>query len=225
VSNPEQYWAQINVPDSVAEKTVHQTVPHSTMGNMIVGDYDVEGADNKFNAFICVFERNASGDQVLGYKQFSFPGAKLVTAYGVWQNGSDSTSYTIAGGLNYDGSGVLNYGFLVNVDYDPKTGTIVVGIPMTFNFNNNASIPTHFEGITELATGSLCFSLAAMSTEGAAFAVVKRNNGSFGNAPQWIPAQCGTGNTVLTNKLFGVYPISGGDQSYMETFPGATCPP
>jgi hypothetical protein len=213
-------WTPIDMPpDVVGGATVRNTIPHSTMGELIVGNYDLKGADpGKFNAFI--YNINTGMYQPLTLTLESGDVAKLVTAYGIWQNGIGSTSYTIAGGLDKDGKG-LNIGYLV--DYDSETCR--TSNLKTFKYDNEPTLITHFEGITEC--GPDCYSLAATGDQdaadrGAAFAVVKRNpDGSFFGEAEWQrvyqAASTGitTGNTVLTNNLFGIYETSNGIQSYV----------
>jgi len=46
-------WTTINVPDTIAGGTVANTVPHSTMGDLVVGNYDLAGAPLSCgNAFV-----------------------------------------------------------------------------------------------------------------------------------------------------------------------------
>ena len=46
-------WTQIDVPSSlVGGATVSNTIPHSTMGDLVVGDYDLQGVAASANAFI-----------------------------------------------------------------------------------------------------------------------------------------------------------------------------
>jgi hypothetical protein len=203
-------WTTIDMP-AVGGATVRNTIPHSTMGELIVGNYDLKGAEpGKFNAFIYNINTGVFQPLMLG-------SAKLVTAYGIWQNGRDSTSYTIAGGLD-DGSG-LNVGYLV--DYDSRTS--MTSNLRTFRYDNAPDLITHFEGVTQF--GPHHYSLAATGDQdkenrGAAFAVVERNpDGSFGEA-EWQRVQppssgISTGNTVLTNNLFGIYQTGNGIQSYV----------
>ena len=37
------YWKKIDMPDDVASGVVRNTIPHSTMGELIVGNYDLKG--------------------------------------------------------------------------------------------------------------------------------------------------------------------------------------
>jgi hypothetical protein len=205
-------WTTIDMPDHVAGGEVRSTIPHSTMGDLIVGNYGLLGFEGKFNAFI--YDIRATKYHRLNLKLEAGIGPRLVTAYGIWQN--DKDSYTIAGGL-FDGSGV-NVGYLVDYDSLKRGETLV---PKTFSFDNEPGLITHFEGITKYGEeltklGPRYYSLAATGDQsttnqgGAAFAVVERlPDGSFGEA-WWKQVQATssgitTGNTVLTNNLFGIY--------------------
>jgi hypothetical protein len=196
-------WTQINMPDSVAGVKVAFTIPHSTMGDLVVGNYD-SYEPGKANGFIFNVKTKA-------YKKI--PVGNFLTAYGIWQNGgSSSSSYTITGGLKEGGD--LDVGYLV--DYDVALDTF--SHLTYFQYNNKPGILTHFEGITLYGNG---YSMAAESDEGAAFATIPRNsNGTFGTA-QWVPVKypatqgISTGNTVLGNNLFGIYQPGTGIQSYV----------
>ncbi|MBB6249785.1 hypothetical protein [Nitrospirillum iridis] len=196
-------WTQIDVPSDLAGGTVANTIPHSTMGDLVVGDYDLAGQAGSANAFI--YNVRTGTFQLLDI-------GPLATAYGIWQNG-DGAAYTIAGG--YKSGHGANQGVLL--DYDAATGAItrVTG----FSYNNDPGIVTHFEGITGVPDG---YALAATTDAGAAFAKVARApDGSFGPA-EWLattnPATVGicTANSILENNLIGIYqPATGGIQSYV----------
>jgi hypothetical protein len=199
-------WTQINVPESLAGGTVANTIPHSTMGDIVVGNYDLAGKPGSGNAFI--YNIKTGVYQVLNI-------GPLATAYGIWQNGgAASSSYTIAGG--YKSKGDLNVGFLL--DYDAIKGSI--GAPTPLSYKNKPGLITHFEGITLFGSG---YSLAATTDDGAAFAIVEKNpDGSYGE-PLWVPipnpagTKLNTANSVLDNSLIGIYTSNGGIQSYVAT--------
>lgn len=195
------------------------------MGDLIVGNYDLQGhVSGKFNAFVYNMKTRTFQPLYLEYE----PGkvAKLITAYGIWQHGIDSTHYTIAGGL-YDHDRALNVGYLVDYNLDTnKTSHLKM-----FKYDKAPSLITHFEGITKYGEeitefGPRRYSLAAMGDQdaantGVAFAIVERQpDGSFGPA-KWeeinVANSSGitTGNTVLTNNLYGVYTTGNGIQSYV----------
>jgi hypothetical protein len=162
-------WTQIDVPSSsVGGATVEDTIPHSTMGNLVVGDYDLQGDPNSGNAFIYDMANES-------WTIFDFGNSTSsdTTAYGIWQ---DSTNiYTIAGGTGV-GPGINN-AFLVN--FNSSTDTFSPDLSY-FSYNGTAGLVTHFEGITGVPGG---FNLIATTDNGAAFATVTMNlDGSFGNA-------------------------------------------
>ena len=196
-------WTQINMPDSVAGGSVAFTIPHSTMGDLVVGNYDLHQPASA-NAFIFNVKTGVYTRMSVG---------ALTTAYGIWQNDKpSSSSYTIAGGFR-DGNDI-NVGYLVN--YDAARGTF--SNLTHFSYNNQQGILTHFEGITAFKNG---YSLAAEGDAGAAFATVPRNpDGSFGYA-RWVPVRptattgFSTGNSVIESNLIGIYQPGSGIQSYV----------
>lgn len=200
-------WTQINVPKSVAGGEVANTIPHSTMGVLVVGNYDLVGQPGSANAFIYNIKTGVYQALQIG---------PLATAYGVWQNGgAGSFSYTIAGG--YKPAHGINAGFLL--DYD--SGSSTCGRLTALSYQNKPGIVTHFEGITGVASG---YSLAATTDSGGAFAVIERNSDGSFSEPQWVavanPASTGfsTANSVLEKQLIGIYKASsGGVQSYVAT--------
>jgi hypothetical protein len=223
-------WTKIDM--QVEGKTVANTICHSTMGDLVVGNYDlnvVDGPDGKFAAFIYNID---SGEYFDLKTLLGLDSAKLITAYGIWQNNTDvdrhSTSYTIAGGIK-DHSIGLNVGFLV--DFNSADST--TSNPTHFPYQNRPALVTHFEGITQFGNlmtnyGPRYYSLAATGDKdaqnpgGAAFAIVERNpdTGSFVELAEWPPIQTPTaslttGNTVLEKYLYGIYATGSGIQSYV----------
>jgi len=205
-------WTLIDVPDHLVDGAVANTIAHSTMGDLVVGNYDIAGKPESGNGFIYNIKTKVYTLLTIG---------ELATAYGIWQNGdSTSSSYTIAGG--YKGGNGLNVGFLVN--YDSSTGRLS-GLH-DFSYDNTPGIVTHFEGITGVPGG---YTLAATGDYGAAFAAIASDgNGKFG-VPKWVSidycASVGicTGNSILDNNLVGIYqPAGGGIQSYLATVSGLT---
>jgi hypothetical protein len=203
-------WTQINVPSDVAGGTVANTIPHSTMGDLVVGNYDVAGQPASGNGFIYNIKTGAF--QVLDV-------GALATLYGIWQNShKDAAPYTLAGGYKH-GHG-LNTGLLA--DYDPATGAL--SHVTSLSYEGEPGIVTHFEGITGVPGG---YALAATTDAGAAFVHVHRTaDGAFGPA-RWLaatnPATVGvcTANSILRDTLIGIYqPASGGIQSYAATLAG-----
>jgi hypothetical protein len=187
-------WTEINVPSSLAGGTVQDTIPHSTMGDLVVGNYDLASAPlSTGNAFIYNIRSGS-------WQLFDFGGSMTneTTAYAIWHNGGNS--YTIAGGTDYHG---IQEGFLV--DYDSVSEKFS---HMTLYEHH---LVTHFEGITGTARG---FNLIATTATGAAFAsVTVKADGSFSDAA-WTPisypgSKLSTGNSVYKNVAMGIYTVKG----------------
>lgn len=207
-------WTQIVVPDAVAGGPVANTLCHSTMGDLVVGNYDLAGQPASGNGFIYNVQTRTYTLLEVG---------NLATAYGIWQNGgSGSTAYTVTGG--YVAEGDVNTGFLLN--YDSATG--VVTDVTSLSFNGEPGIVTHFEGITGVPGG---LSVVGMYLAGRGSSehfgvfiagVPRSKDGSFGPAT-WLEihnpdsGRMITGNSILENSLIGLYPVKGGLQSYVAT--------
>ena len=194
-------WTQIDVPQSLAGGTVWNTIVHSTMGDLAVGNYDIYGQPLSANAFIY----NIRTGQYTLFDQ-GFGGTRqATTAYGIWQNGDGSDSYTIVGGSKNDLG--ANQAYIAN--YNAKTN--VFSNIKYYTFEGRPEFITHFEGITAVPGG---FNLVATTDEGAAFASVTVNrDGSFSDA-QWmlnnmVGSQTTTGNSVFQNFVMGVYMVDG----------------
>jgi hypothetical protein len=203
-------WSQINVPSvAVGGAIIENTIPHSTMGNLVVGDYDLQGVPASGNAFIY----NLSNDS---YVLFELNGStsNLTTAYGIWQNGVGSASYTIAGGTMHLG---VNKAFLVN--YDTGTGLFT---NLTYYNDPDATGLSHFEGITGVPGG---YNLIATTDAGAAFASVLSDGSTYGSATwtaiDYPGSDLTTGDSVYQNIAMGIYIPSGGGsvRSYIATVP------
>jgi hypothetical protein len=210
-------WMQIDVPSTCAGGTVANTIPHSTMGDLVVGNYDLLGQPGAFNAFIYNIARGSCTPFNL---HPIFGTDDLITAYGIWQNGIGSSDYTIAGGARHEG---LNTAFLV--DYNPATGFSNLAY-----FGEDSLVGlSHFEGITGRDGGyNLVGTVVGPTDTGAVFASIDRRlDGSFGRAT-WVPLKypdsgLSTGNTVYQNYAMGIYtkPSTGKTiRSYVVRVPG-----
>jgi hypothetical protein len=208
-------WTQINVPDAATSGTVANTIPHSVMGSIAVGNYDlvVGGTSSALgNAFLYNI---VSGSWTIFDAAFGGTD-KLTSAYGIWQNGVGSTSYTIAGGSKDAG---LDKAYLI--DYDSATGLFS---RLTFFTAGSPAGLTHFEGITGTPTG---YNVIGISGTGYAFASIDRlPNGSFGSAswrgPLSYPGSTmTTGNTVVDSMAIGIYtlPSDSTIYAYVATVP------
>jgi hypothetical protein len=198
-------WTTITAPgDGIS--TVGDTIPHSNMGNIAVGDFDYVGMEAQGNGFIFDFVQNT-------YKTVSF-GAFTTTIYGVWQDGGPgSTQYTMVGGY----SDVVNGGKGYIVNYDAQSQQFANFT--TEDFDNDPSFITHFEGISAVPGG---FSLASTTLQGAGLAFVPQNlDGSFGTAVwtavnnNFDPSAPTTGDTVIDSTILGIYTGTGGATSYL----------
>ncbi|HEY4233286.1 MAG TPA: hypothetical protein VGM76_07655 [Lacipirellulaceae bacterium] len=219
-------WSQVDVPSSaVGGAVVLDTIPHSTMGDLVVGDYDLQGVPASGNAFIYNMKTHT-------WTIFDVPFGgtdQLTTAYGIWENGVGSTSYTIAGGSNH-GTGI-NQGYLV--DYDSATG--IFSNLKYYAIDDQPGLLTHFDGITAVPGG---FNLVALGVDSAVAAVTVNADGSFSDA-QWtsidVPgATLDTVNSIYQNIAMGIYAVSDAsgvstytaavDQSHVDAFGGLIMP-
>jgi len=228
VSGPGGTWTSIDVPADGAHTTGHvracprrrarcfvmDTIPHSTMGNLVVGNYDlspgVHGGVATGNAFIYNMARHRWTLLDLGGSRSS-----KTTLYGIWQDGGpDSPNYTLAGGSSARDSSARGpqRGFVMN--YNERTGAF--GKPKFFSYANAPAIVTHVEGITAVRGGFHLVVMSSAQDVSMAFIPVKGRHGSFGT-PQWYPVNipasslcpsgCSvvTGNTVYQNHVMGLY--------------------
>jgi len=213
-------WTQINVPEDLAGSTVLNTIPHSTMGNLVVGNYDVVGQPvGSGNAFI--YDISTREYQVF---DSSWGGVnELTSAYGIWQNGGPaSTFYTIVGGSKHEGA---NTAYMVDYDSSTKTFSHKTFFPLGTETRGD----THFEGINAAPGGyTLSATILSGGTADAAYAYVPVNrDGEFG-AAQWVPLHypgssfC-SGDTVYQNVQMGICiitdPTTGGlvERTYKAT--------
>lgn len=241
VSGPGGSWTSIDVPadgrDTVGgvracsqtrhDCSVANTIAHSTMGNLVVGNYDLDpggdlnpgepGDKASFNAFIYNLATRQWTLLQLGGSL-----ASKTTVYGIWQNGGPgSPNYTLAGGSSAPGN---QQAFLMN--YNEQTGAF--GEPAFYSYGNAPARFTHFDGITAVPGG---FNLVAISSEQASsLAFIPATGGeqpSFGPATWYpidvaqsplCPGGCGkvTGNTVYEDKVMGLY-LQDGPHTYLAT--------
>lgn len=190
-------WTQLAVPSGITSGTVANTVPHSVMGDIVVGNYDLVDAPASGNAFLY--------NVVTGsYAIFSI--GNLTSAYGVWQNSADS--YTIVGGSQIGG---INKAMIV--DYTPSTGSF--GTPSYFApRGEDVNIFSHFEGVSGLGGGR--YALVGMTVDSGTnpigvdyVEVTRTGSGSFTRG-EWVPIQVPgssmtTGNTVIDGMALGIY--------------------
>ena len=206
---------------------VMDTIAHSTMGDLVVGNYDLNlGHGVSGNAFIYNMTTRQWTLLQLGGSL-----ASQTTLYGIWQNGGPgSPDYTLAGGSSAHGSspGRNQRAFLMN--YNEQTGAF--GTPQFYNYGNTPQLFTHFDGITAVPGG---FNLAAVSSAQAsslAFVPLTGRPRPFGQAT-WYPIPVAesplcsgatgcsmvTANTVYQNNVMGLYLRSGVPRTYLATVP------
>ena len=212
-------WTQIDATSLIGKgDTLLNTIAHSTMGDLVVGNYDTSLSTG--HAFIF--------DMTTGqWTDLNPAGSLSVTAYGIWQNGDNaSTSYTIAGGYSDLNNLGLDAGYLV--DYDSATQAF--SHFTTFQFDNQplAALVSHFDGITGTAHGyNLTGDFLRGETAGAFFAQVGRQaNDSFAEAHWTEVAYPGaavtftSGNTVIGDTVLGIYVAGGEAHSFVASAAG-----
>jgi hypothetical protein len=212
-------------PQDSPDCFVIDTIAHSTMGDLVVGNYDLNpGHGVSGNAFIY----NMSTHQWT-LLQLGGSLASGTTLYGIWQNGgAGSPNYTLAGGSLAHGSSPHGNmrAFLMN--YNEQTGAF--GKPRFYDYGNGPVQFTHFDGITAVPGG---FNLAAVSSaqpSSMAFIPATRSDWpSFGRAT-WYPIDVAesrlcspdgcsmvTGNTVFQNQVMGLYVYDSTPGTYLAT--------
>jgi hypothetical protein len=195
---------------------VMNTIAHSTMGDLVVGNYDlnpsVPGGVISANAFIYNVTRHQWTLLRLGGSLSS-----KTTLYGIWQNGGPaSPDYTLAGGSSAHGSSPRGNQRAFLMNYNERTGAF--GKPKYYTYGNAPALVTHFEGITAVPGG---FNLVAVSSaEAASMAFVPVTGRSLGRTTWYpinvavsplCPGGCSvvTGNTVYKNRVMGLYVQAG----------------
>ncbi len=177
---------------------------HSVMGDLAVGNYDVENDKNGY-----AFLYNISSKECT---EFKVPDSLTTTLYGIWHNGGDS--YTMAGGYTSPKLGKISQAFLV--DYNSKTKQTSNLKSFSYKNETDLSIITHFEGITVAKDNgynmpSDWFTVNG-EKNGASFVSVNRNSdGSFGEA-NWVDidfpdSSVTSANTVYRNNILGIYVV------------------
>jgi hypothetical protein len=134
-------WTQVDVPSSlVGGAQVWNTILHSNMGDLAVGNYDLYGDAASGNAFI--YNMRTQQYTIL---DTAFGGTdQLTTLYGIWQNEHGGTGYTIAGGSE-NGLG-LNKAFVARYDSVLETFSDI----RYYDYDSRPGVISHFEGITAI---------------------------------------------------------------------------
>lgn len=182
--------------------TILNTICHSTMGHLVVGNYDTVLVQGK--AFIYDIKSKQYYD-IINVNAIS------ITAYGIWQNSKHC--YTICGGYT-TGSG-SNVGYVV--DWNNKKHKLYNW--RTYSYGNNSSVAkiTHFDGIT-IGKNEHTYNLTGVWVSSnndvldlAFYAEIKREcDGKFKKHAKWCPISypcklVTTGNTVYKDTVLGVY--------------------
>ncbi|PTX99314.1 hypothetical protein DB345_02750 [Spartobacteria bacterium LR76] len=215
-------WSQFDMPDSVAGGTVLYTIAHSTMGSLVVGNYDTQLDEG--HAFVYDLNTSTFRNFLPVVQGIAFDS---ITAYGIWKNANGT--YTIAGGYSNLANNVLDAGYLV--DYDPsQSGSDAYTHFTSFQYDNQplASLISHFDGIVATEDGYNLTgdhaTLADPQNQLGFFAQVTRNeDGSFNTTADWISIEypgnaITSGNTVYGDSVLGVSTGST-TTSYIATVP------
>ena len=192
-------------PSSLTSDTVINTLGHSVMNGIVVGNYDTNIATGK--AFIY----NINTESYFALNKIPTPSASI-TAYGIWYNGG--TSYTITGGYSDVNESGVDIGYIV--DWDSATNLESNFTTLNYGNLSASEVGTHFEGITTDGNGGYNLAADWQYNSGTgkttpAFAHISRNSdGSFAT-PQWTgfsyyPGSSWTSaNTVYQNYILGLY--------------------
>ena len=205
---------------------VADTIAHSTMGDLVVGNYDLNpGHGASGNAFIY----NMTTRQ---YTRLQLGGSldSRTTLYGIWQDGCPgSPVYTLAGGTAAHGSSPSGNQRAFLMTYNEHTGSF--GDPAYYEYGNTPQLLTHFDGITAVPGG---YNLATISSAQASSMAFIPATGDplrpYGHAT-WYPIDVGssplcagstgcsmiTANTVYQNNVMGLYARSGVPRTYLAT--------
>jgi hypothetical protein len=206
---------------------VMDTIAHSTMGDLVVGNYDLNlGNGVSGNAFIYNMTTHQWTLLQLGGSL-----ASGTTLYGIWQNsGPGSPDYTLAGGSLAHGSSPHGNmrAFLMN--YNEQTGAF--GRPKFYNYGNTPQRNTHFDGITAVPGGFNLATISSAQASSMAFIPATPGDQPFFGRATWYPIDVAasrlcspdgcsmvTANTVYQNQVMGLYLRSGVPRTYLATVP------
>src|SRR5262252_933867 len=160
---------------------VMDTIAHSTMGDLVVGNYDLNlGHGVSGNAFI--YNMTTQQWTLL---QLGGSLASGTTLYGIWQNGGPgSPNYTLAGGSDAHGSSPSGNQRAFLMNYNEQTGDF--GPPAYYEYGNTPQLFTHFDGITAVPGGFNLATISSAEQSSLAFVPVTDHPRSFGQAT-WYP--------------------------------------
>lgn len=193
-------WTTLLPP---SDEPVINTIVHSTMGGLAVGNYDTRLITGK--AFLYDIKTKK-------YYDITHPRAKSITAYGIWNN--DGDSYTICGGFADINSGsIITKGYIAH--WDNKTKKLSKFHSYSYNNDPKTAVSTHFDGITSDGHGGYNLTGDWVDTSAnfsAFFAHVKK----VGCPAKWEPVaypdqKMTSGNSVYRDVVIGIYTTSSGD--------------
>lgn len=167
------------------------TICHSTMGDLIVGNTQEELLSK---AFIYDITKKK-------YTWIKKSGSKSVTAYGIWHNGD---SYTICGGYSPLIGLQTDIGY--TVEYNSVTGKFSNWRDYYYMNDPTKSTVTHFDGISK---GNLTGVAVHDGKEVAFYLNAKKNVWKEVKYPN---SSTTTGNSIAGNTIIGVYTINGSEE-------------
>lgn len=174
-----------------SDETIN-TIAHSTMGDLVVGNYDTRLIQGK--AFIYDVVKKV-------YHDLTKPKALSITAYGIWHN--KDHHYTIAGGFTTRG---LNAAYLV--DWNNKTQTLSNWREYQYQSKRCTAKITHFDGITTDNDGGYNLTGDAVLSNGDEVAFFVNYNDDVFQEEIKVPCSTSTsGNSVYKTKVIGVYKL------------------
>jgi len=196
-------YATINAPGAT------DTIPHSTYGNYVVGNYDTALAGNNDYANYPLFGNAFIYDMTTHETTTNdMPGAISTTAYGIW-------GHVIAGGYTaLDGSAQTTHAYL----YDMSSGD-------WYTFSHPGAVITHFDGITGgptpdsyIVTGDY---FLADGTEQAFSATIRNFTDIVWTDIAYPGATTTSGNSGYEDQAVGVYLNAGSNavHGYVATLP------
>lgn len=184
------------------------TICHSTMGDLIVGNTQ-EGELS--SAFIFNIDKNE-------YIDINKRGARSITAYGIWHNKHHpcdkkerkkhhDDSYTICGG--YSPIVGINTTIGYTVDYNSRTKKFSNWKDYYYNNDAIRSTVTHFDGITVGEHGGFNLTGVAVhdGNEVGFFLSTHKNN--EWKEIKYPGSNLTTGNSVVDKTVIGVYTVEG----------------
>lgn len=210
-------WLNLQVPNEVAGGTVYDTIPHSVMGDLVVGNFNIVGSNSSPGSGF-IYNMVSSN-----FSTINLPGGRITSLYGVWQNGIGSSAYTLIGGtaepLGLTKALIVNYD-AVTSDFTHLTEYVIT---------NGANV-SHFEGITAAAGGFNVVGMTGVVTNGLStgewFGFIATNSTGFVPEVEWISlfysgSDSTTANTVYGNYAMGVFIAAGagGEQPFVATIP------